>query len=36
MMLAARAARIAQSPTMKVAAEALKLKAEGVDVVDAG
>jgi aspartate aminotransferase len=36
MMLAPRAARIAQSPTMKVAAEALKLKAEGVDVVDFG
>jgi aspartate aminotransferase len=35
-MLAARAARIAQSPTMKVAGEALKLKAEGVDVVDFG
>jgi aspartate aminotransferase len=35
-MLAARADRIAQSPTMKVAGEALKLKAEGVDVVDFG
>ena len=36
MMFAARAGRMAQSPTMKVAAEALKLKAEGVDVVDFG
>ena len=36
MMLAARAGRIAQSPTMKVAAEAMKLKAAGVDVVDLG
>ena len=35
-MLASRAGRIAQSPTMKVAAEALKLKADGVDVVDLG
>jgi aspartate aminotransferase len=35
-MLAARARRIAQSPTMKVAAEALKLKAAGVDVIDFG
>jgi len=35
-MLAARAGRIAQSPTMKVAAEAMKLKAAGVDVVDLG
>ena len=35
-MLAARARRIAVSPTMKVAAEALKLKAQGVDVVDLG
>ena len=34
--LAARAARIAVSPTMKVAAEAMKLKAQGVDVVDFG
>ena len=36
MMLASRAGRIAQSPTMKVTAEALKLKASGVDVVDFG
>src|SRR3954452_22931106 len=35
-MLASRAGRIAQSPTMKVAAEAMKLKAAGVDVVDLG
>src|SRR5918992_696013 len=35
-MLAARAGRIAVSPTMKVAAEAIKLKAQGVDVVDFG
>lgn len=35
-MLAPRAGRIAVSPTMKVAAEALKLKAQGVDVVDMG
>ena len=35
-MLAARASRIAVSPTMKVAAEAMKLKAQGVDVVDLG
>ncbi|HSC28211.1 MAG TPA: pyridoxal phosphate-dependent aminotransferase [Vicinamibacterales bacterium] len=35
-MLAARARRIAQSPTMKVAAEALKLKAQGIDVIDLG
>jgi aspartate aminotransferase len=34
--LAARATRIAVSPTMKVAAEALALKAKGVDVVDLG
>ena len=33
-MLAARATRIAQSPTMKVAAEAMALKAKGIDVVD--
>jgi aspartate aminotransferase len=36
MKLAPRAGRIAVSPTMKVAAEALKLKAQGVDVVDFG
>jgi len=35
-MLTARAKRIAVSPTMKVAAEAMKLKAQGVDVVDLG
>src|SRR5918996_2457571 len=35
-MLAARAGRIATSPTMKVAAEAIRLKAQGVDVVDFG
>src|SRR3954468_9720601 len=35
-MLASRAGRIAQSPTMKVAAAAMKLKAAGVDVVDFG
>jgi aspartate aminotransferase len=35
-MLAARAGRIGVSPTMKVAAEAMKLKAQGVDVVDFG
>jgi aspartate aminotransferase len=35
-MLADRTARIGVSPTMKVAAEALRLKAQGVDVVDLG
>src|SRR5262245_31100723 len=35
-MLATRATRIAVSPTMKVAAEAMALKAKGVDVVDLG
>jgi aspartate aminotransferase len=35
-MLAERARRIGVSPTMKVAAEAMKLKAQGVDVVDLG
>jgi aspartate aminotransferase len=35
-MLAARAGRIAVSPTMKVTAEAIKLKAQGVDVIDFG
>ncbi|MGH9408751.1 MAG: pyridoxal phosphate-dependent aminotransferase [Vicinamibacterales bacterium] len=34
--LAARAARIAVSPTMKVAADAIRLKSQGVDVVDFG
>src|SRR6476646_781980 len=36
MTLAARASRIAVSPTMKVAADAMRLKAQGVDVVDFG
>jgi aspartate aminotransferase len=36
MQLAARTTRIAVSPTMKVAADAMKLKAQGVDVVDFG
>jgi aspartate aminotransferase len=36
MSLAARTARIAVSPTMKVAADAMRLKAQGVDVVDFG
>jgi aspartate aminotransferase len=35
-MLAARATRISASPTMKVAAEAMALKAKGIDVVDLG
>jgi aspartate aminotransferase len=35
-MLAARATRIAVSPTMKVAAEAMALKAKGIDVIDLG
>jgi aspartate aminotransferase len=35
-MLAARAGRIATSPTLKVTAEAIKLKAQGVDVIDFG
>ena len=35
-MLATRATRIAVSPTMKVAADALRLKAQGVDVIDFG
>jgi aspartate aminotransferase len=35
-MLAPRAGRIATSPTMKVAAEAIKLKAQGIDVIDFG
>src|SRR5918999_3059872 len=35
-MLAARAGRIAVSPTMKVAADAMRLKAQGVDVLDFG
>jgi aspartate aminotransferase len=36
MSLAARTARISVSPTMKVAADAIKLKAQGIDVVDFG
>jgi aspartate aminotransferase len=35
-MLAARTTRMSVSATMKVAAEALRLKAQGVDVVDLG
>jgi aspartate aminotransferase len=35
-MLAARAQRIAVSPTMKVAADAMRLKAQGIDVIDLG
>jgi aspartate aminotransferase len=35
-MLADRTKRIGVSPTMKVAAEALRLKAQGVDVIDLG
>lgn len=35
-MLAERTRRIGVSPTMKVAAEAMRLKAEGVDIVDLG
>jgi aspartate aminotransferase len=35
-MLADRTKRICVSPTMKVAAEALRLKAQGVDVIDLG
>ncbi len=35
-MLAERTTHIAVSPTMKVAAEAAKLKAQGVDVIDFG
>jgi aspartate aminotransferase len=35
-MFAARARRMTVSPTMKVAAEAMKLKAQGVDVIDLG
>lgn len=36
MPFASRAARISVSPTMKVAAEAMRLKAQGVDIVDLG
>jgi aspartate aminotransferase len=35
-MLADRTTRIGVSPTMKVAAEAMRLKAQGVDIVDLG
>jgi aspartate aminotransferase len=35
-MFAPRARRIGVSPTMKVAADALRLKAQGVDVIDLG
>ena len=35
-MFATRTTRISVSPTMKVAAEAMRLKAQGVDVVDLG
>jgi aspartate aminotransferase len=35
-MLAERTKRIGVSPTMKVAAEAMRLKAQGVDIVDLG
>src|SRR4029453_1896638 len=35
-MFATRASRMSVSPTMKVAAEAMRLKAQGVDVVDLG
>jgi aspartate aminotransferase len=36
MTLSARAGRIAVSPTMKVAADAMKMKAQGIDVIDFG
>lgn len=36
MELAARTRRIAVSPTMKVAAEAIRLKSQGVDIIDFG
>jgi aspartate aminotransferase len=36
MKLSARTRRIAMSPTMKVTADALRLKAQGVDIVDFG
>src|SRR3954468_3205347 len=36
MELAARTARIAMSPTLKVTADALQMKAQGIDVVDFG
>src|SRR5256885_16645559 len=36
MQLSVRSGRIAVSPTMKVAADAIKMKSQGVDVVDFG
>jgi aspartate aminotransferase len=36
MQLSARSGRIAVSPTMKVAADAMKMEAQGIDVVDFG
>jgi aspartate aminotransferase len=36
MTLSARAGRIAVSPTMKVAADAMKMKSQGIDVIDFG
>jgi aspartate aminotransferase len=36
MMLAERTKRIGVSPTMKVAAEAMRLKAQGIDIIDLG
>jgi aspartate aminotransferase len=36
MQLSARSGRIAVSPTMKVAADAIKMKSQGIDVVDFG
>jgi aspartate aminotransferase len=36
MQLSARSGRIAVSPTMKVAADAIRMKAQGLDVVDFG
>src|SRR5258708_23965740 len=36
MSLSARAGRISQSPTMKVASDAMKMKSQGIDIVDFG
>ena len=36
MQLSARSGRIAVSPTMKVAADAIRMKAQGIDVIDFG
>src|ERR671920_231522 len=36
MQLSVRSGRIGVSPTMKVAADAIKMKAQGIDVVDLG